>query len=371
VKIDFVSNLPLEEESGGWSAISRNIFLQLEKRFDCAFVGPINPDPGILEKTVSKALRLLVRQGQFFFFSESRLAEIADEYDDQKTDAQYTLFHGATPWIRCRPDGPYGAYIDAIFPDYMRIYSTPEQFSVKDLLRISQLEKDWLLKADHVFFGSEWARQAAIREYGLDSQHCDVVWVGGNADIPERDTFSEGYRFLFIALDFERKGGRLCVEAISRVNKEFGQVKLTIVGAPPPEDCLKNPCVEYSGFLRKTEPGEKQEFQALLSDARALVHPTSMDTMGMVLIEAGYYGCPSITSKNFGIPELVLEDRTGYLLPVPPDVDSLASAMIKVCESEDEYLKIRERVRADCTQRLSWDAMGERFSNRINSQVMQ
>ena len=366
MKVDFVTNLPLAEESGGWSAISRNIYLQLADRFDCQFIGPINPQPAFHEKLFSKMKRVLGGQGQFFFFSEKRLSEIGRQFSTQKTEADFTMFHGATPWLGCQPTGPYGAYIDAIFPEYMRIYSAVDDFSENDLNRIADREKTWLLKAEQIFFGSHWARTAAIQAYELDPGRCDVVWVGGNADIPTQDDFNGGYSFLFIALDFERKGGRHCVEAMTQVNDRFPDARLTIIGAPPPEDCLTHPGVEYVGFLNKSDATQKAAFQRYLAGARALVHPTSMDTMGMVLIEAGYYGCPSIASRNFGIPELVLEDQTGWLLPVPLNSESLAEAMINACTDNEKYLTIRNQVRQDCTERLSWDAMGDRFAAHIN-----
>ena len=199
-----------------------------------------------------------------------------------------------------------------------------------------------------------------MNDYGLEIEKCHVAWVGGHAAIPDTDTFDGSHRFLFIALDFERKGGLLCVDAIQEVRKQFPQVELVCIGQKPPDKVLDLLGISYAGLLRKTVSSEYETFCQHLATARGLIHPTSMDTMGMVLIESGYYGCPSIATRRFGIPELVKHEQSGLLLDVPVRPEQLVSFIGQFCEDGPIYKSMRQTARKHTTSKLTWDSFGER-----------
>jgi glycosyltransferase involved in cell wall biosynthesis len=363
---NFVTNLPLAQTSGGWSAISARIHEQLERFLNVRFVGPISPPYPTIGKAWSKIRRTAGLHGNFTLFSKSRLRSIRKQYNAQRdVFAEWDFFHGATPWISCEPSGRYATYVDATFPMYLDIYSTPKSFATKDVDRISRREEDWLRNCDTIFFGSDWVRQQAISDYGLEFEKCHVAWVGGHATIPEADTFSGSHRFLFISLDFERKGGLLCATAIQEVRAKFPDIELLIIGQQPPEEVLAMPGIQYAGFLRKTEPIEYAQFCQYLATARGLIHPTSMDTMGMVLIESGYYGCPSIATRRFGIPELVNHEQSGFLLDVPVRHNQLVDFITRLCNDDEQYQAMRQNAREFTTSTLTWTAFGDRISKAM------
>ncbi|WP_197527715.1 glycosyltransferase family 4 protein [Posidoniimonas polymericola] len=249
----------------------------------------------------------------------------------------------------------------------MELYSNAAQFSPQDLSRIADLERRWLRKASVLFFGSEWAQNIAIEEYGLEKSKTHVLWLGGNVGIPSRDRYAAGQDFLFISLNFGKKGGEIASRALQSVRRRYPKAQLLVVGAPPPPEILALPGIKYCGMLRKTMPNELAEFKRLLGSARALVHPTTMDTMGAVLVEAGYFGCPSIATNRFGIPELVHDGRTGMLVDAPIEVEQVASQMERMLDDEPGYLCMRKAVRSDMTSRLSWDSFGSKMVAAIAS----
>lgn len=369
-KINFITNLPLSEVSGGWSGISANIYHELSGHGPVEFVGPINPPYPMPEKLLSKIKRISGFRGRFTLFARRRLNQISSSYHSTRAeDVVYDLFHGATPWVHCNSPVLYGAYIDATFKMYLDIFSSPKQFLASDVCRISEAEGQWMRKAESLFFGSRWVRDIAIEEYRLPAEKCHVVWVGGNAIVPDKDTFSGGNKFLFISLNFEKKGGWLAVEAVKLLRKIVPDAELVILGARPPETVLAQDGVVYGGLLRKNVPEEYAEFCHHLSTARALVHPTSMDTMGAVLIEAAYYGCPSLASNRFGIPELVINHRTGYLLDVPINVEQITQFMLRMCHNTTEYQELRRNARDHAISNLTWRAVGSRIEEIIQNSI--
>jgi glycosyltransferase involved in cell wall biosynthesis len=370
LRVNFISNLDLAETSGGWSGINVAIHQQLSEQFDTRFVGPINPGSDYSAKLISKMRRLQGRQGSFHFFSERRLQKIAElvELGVDRT-AACDFFHGATPWIRYESPRPYFLYLDTCFSTYMNVYHDRTQFLSADLQRISELEARWLAGAARVFFGTDWALKQAASDYQIPETNLSSVGAGGSMTPPENDGYDGGLNFLFVALDFERKGGRLCVEAFARVHKKFPAARLRIVGQPPPQVILAAPGISYEGLLNKSMPAELRKLESLYATAFALVHPTSSDIQPLIISEAGYFGCPAIAAKSFGIPELIVDDVTGFLIDTPLTAESFAERMIGLAVDSDRYLKMREAVRRHATTNLTWPAVGSRMINEMTAEL--
>ena len=212
---------------------------------------------------------------------------------------------------------------------------------------------------------SQWAWDEMTKYYNLNENQKIVVHTGGTIDYPSEDIYKGQLNFLFISLNFEKKGGFLCVDAFKAIKKEFPSAKLNIVGERPPEDVLKEEGVTYVGLLKKTVSEDLEKFKQLLSEAFLLIHPTTMDTMGAVLIEAGYFGCPSIAPKSFGIPELIIENKTGLLLDIPFNSDDIVNKIKTLINDKDQYQKMRISVKDDMVSRLSWESIGSKMSKKI------
>src|SRR5207245_1058262 len=136
------------------------------------------------------------------------------------------------------------------------------------------------------------------------------------------------------------KGGGIVLAAFRAVRKRHPDALLTIVGDRPRRAALE-PGVTCTGFLRKEIPDEYRLFQDILGRVRALVNATRCDTCSVLLIEAGYCGCPVISTRKFATPEIVDDGHTGLLLD---DVShsSVASAMNWMLEHTGEYQEMRQ-----------------------------
>jgi glycosyltransferase involved in cell wall biosynthesis len=340
--INFISNLPKDLRSGGFSAMNVAAYSAISSLEPTCYVGPINPPAILSEKVVSKFRRMAGSQGRFFFFSQRRLKAIADEVHTRcPANARLDFFHGFTPWILTRPPRPYMAWSDCTFHDYIEIFHRREQFRSDDLECIEHAEAAWLKQARFVIFSSQWGADRAISHYHLDASRVASVGIFGEIEMPARDAYDGGKEFAFVSTNFQAKGGPTVLSAFREVRKAHSGASLTIVGDAPP-NLAAEPGVSFAGFLRKEIPGEYQRLLEILGRARALVHPTKSDIAPLLLVEAGYLGCPVISSRKFGIPELVDDGRTGLLLHDPSQPAMVAAAMRWMLEHPDEYRKMRE-----------------------------
>jgi len=340
--INFVSNLPKNLRSGGFSAMNSAAFIAISGSEASHYVGPINPRVVLWQKALSKGLRVAGFPGAFFFFSQRRLEAIAHEVHlNCCTDARLDFFHGFTPWILTRPQRPYIAWSDCTFRDYVEIFCGREQFRHDDLERIERAEVAWLKNARRILFTSDWAAKRALSQYGLEAHSVASVGIFGELEMPAGDAYAGSKEFAFISTNFEAKGGQIVLSAFREVRKRHSDAHLIIVGDQP-ADMAAESGVSFAGFLRKEVPDEYQQLQQILGRVRALVNATRCDTSPVLLIEAGYVGCPVISSRRFAIPELVDDGRTGLLLDDSSQANAVADAMNWMLEHEDEYHQMRE-----------------------------
>jgi len=342
--INFVSNLPKDLRSGGFSALNTAAFAAVSKFDTVHYAGPINPSTILWEKALSKLLRVGGSRGDFYFFSKRRLDAIAREVQCYcVSDAQLDFFQGITPWTLTTPKRPYIALSDCTFCDYIDIFHCRDYFRRDDLIRIEEAECAWLRNARRVLFTSEWAAKRATQQYALDSSRVTSVGIFGEIELPLHDTYAGGNAFAFVATNFEAKGGRTVLAAFRELRMRHTDANLIVVGEKP-LDLLPEPGVEFAGFLRKEIPDEYAQYQHILGSVRAIVHPTRSDIAPLIVIESGYLGCPAISTGRFAIPELIDDGRTGFLLNDPSDVKALVNAMCWMLEHDEEYHQMRQAV---------------------------
>jgi glycosyltransferase involved in cell wall biosynthesis len=339
--INFVSNLPKDLRSGGFSAMNAAAFAAISKWEPCNYVGPINPPALSWQKAWSKLRRVAGAHGSFFFFSERRLKKIADEVHSRcQPDARLDFFHGFTPWIRTRPERPYAALSDCTFRDYVDIFHHREEFDRDDLERIEEAEAAWLRSASRVLFTSDWAAQRGVRNYALDTNRLGTIGIFGELEVRPCDAYAGNKEFVFVSTNFEAKGGKVVLEAFREVRKRNADATLVVIGDRP-SDATSEPGITFTGFLRKESADEYQRFLQILAGARALVSATSSDICPLLFIEAGYVGCPVISARNFAIPEIVDDGCTGLLLDHLHS-STLASAMHWMLEHPGQYQQMRK-----------------------------
>jgi glycosyltransferase involved in cell wall biosynthesis len=148
------------------------------------------------------------------------------------------------------------------------------------------------------------------------------------------------------------------------VRKRHPDLSLIVVGEKP-SHVAPEPGLEFVGFLRKEVPREVEQFRRILGRVRALVHPTRSDISPLLVIEAGYFGCPAISSRSFAVPELVDHARTGILLDDPSSVEAVVDAMSWILERTDEYEKMRKGAWAKAHGQYS----KRRFEERLLSSL--
>ena len=183
-------------------------------------------------------------------------------------------------------------------------------------------------------------RTRLIQELGCDENkvhvHRSGIDVERFAALPHPDTAASPVRILTVGRLVEKKGVETAIRALARIALEHPDVTYTVIGDGP----LRGPLQALVRTLglqdRVSFLGEQTHDEVLrhLAGAALLVAPSitaaSGDQEGIPnsLKEAMAAGLPVIATRHAGIPELVEDGVSGFLVP-ERDVEALAA---RICE---------------------------------------
>lgn len=126
----------------------------------------------------------------------------------------------------------------------------------------------------------------------------------------------DGCRFLFVATQFEIKGGAALLRAFARVRARAPAARLDMVTHLPPAHAAL--AQARAGLAVHPADLAREEVAArFLAKADVLVHPTYVESFGMVVLEALAHGLAVIATDVYALPEMVRDGVNGRLLAPP------------------------------------------------------
>jgi glycosyltransferase involved in cell wall biosynthesis len=153
------------------------------------------------------------------------------------------------------------------------------------------------------------------------------------------------------------KGVHLLIEAFSLVRPNFANLRLRLVGdSVNPAYAEKLRRMTTAAGLEKwvvfEDAVSQRELAKRFSLAAVLVLPSLSEALGRVVLEAMAVGIPVIGSSVGGIPELIADGETGFLVK-PGDVPALAERLAWVLDHPDQGRDMGLRGRAFAIERFS------------------
>ncbi|MEO6119711.1 MAG: glycosyltransferase family 4 protein [Terriglobales bacterium] len=218
-------------------------------------------------------------------------------------------------------------------------------------------EMDFYRRMNLIFTMSEWLRQSMIVDFRVAEERVVAVGAGVNfsSDIDyAKESLGKDPSAkiaLFVATNFEHKGGPALVEAFRQVRQEVPQAELWIVGCTPG---LNEPGIRELGVLDKSDPAQEAEMRNLYSQATVFVLPTLYDAFGIAFVEAMYYRLPCIGSNRCAVPEIVADGETGFIVD-PTSVLQLRDKMLTLFKDDGLATRMGEAGYQRAKSRYSWD----------------
>jgi glycosyltransferase involved in cell wall biosynthesis len=211
---------------------------------------------------------------------------------------------------------------------------------------LDRLTTPW---ADRVVFNSEYGIPFSIAFEGTDPQKVLYIPNGVSLSAPRPNArenllaelqLAPETRLLGMAARLSpQKGHTYLIDALVSVVRHIPDVAVLLMGSGPLQPQLEAR-VEQLGVTRHVHfLGVREDMPDLLASLDLYVHSTLFEGMPNAVMEAMLAGNPVIVTAVDAVPELILEGRTGWLVP-PRDVDALAQRIIYALDHPEEARRV-------------------------------
>ena len=184
-------------------------------------------------------------------------------------------------------------------------------------------------KALHLFPWSNYVKESLITDYGVPEDKITVISPGVDTEkfCPTKQVKRDGQdvvRLLFVGGDFLRKGGDLLLDWLAKytVQRPECKVELHVVTRDPIPGAASFPQITVHRDIANNSPKLIEIYQS----CDLFVLPTRADCYSLVAMEAMACGLPVIISAIGGIPDIVAEGKTGFLI-AREDIQALADRL--------------------------------------------
>ena len=194
-------------------------------------------------------------------------------------------------------------------------------------LRELARETGLLRRASRLYAMSDWAEASLVRDCGIPEDRIRVMPPSIDLRAFGSPNPSKGLpRILFIGNDFQRKGGDRLHRWVT--GPLAGTCELHIVSEDPAARVQGDRIVHHGRVEHARLMGE------LMPAMDIFCLPTRSDMSPHVLVEAAAAGLPSVASGLGGIPDLIIEGRTGFAVP-PKDDEAFLAKLRELIASPD------------------------------------
>jgi glycosyltransferase involved in cell wall biosynthesis len=213
----------------------------------------------------------------------------------------------------------YDASVTAVLEQHRESY--PRMFNIASaIIAVSQAMRRKLIE-----IGAP-EEKVHYNPYGVDGEHF------GGADPAQSKSL-----FLAVGRFTEKKAPKLTIRAFAETRKQCPDARLRMLGDGP----LLDECRELANqlglgnSLEFLGPQPHSAVEAEMKAARCFVQHSVVAPSGdcegtpVSILEAGATGLPVVATRHAGIPDVVIEDRTGFLVD-EGDVSGMAARMIKL-----------------------------------------
>lgn len=264
-----------------------------------------------------------------------------------------------------KTDKPIILCTDATFDllnNYYSEFSDLFPFSIKES---HEVEQQAINKASILIYSSQWAADSAIRRYNADKSKVFVIPYGANIDLLpeydiERKTIRDKINILFLATNWERKGGDTVYKTFNLLRQKHLNIQLTICGCTPPFK-INDENVQIIPYLNKNKKEDLEKFHRLLQDTHLLFVPSRADCTPIVFCEAAAYGIPIISNKTGGIPSLIEDGINGFCLDVNATEAEYAEKINEIVSDVNYYRKFSLSSREKFITTLNWNNWGQQI----------
>ncbi|MFV0643258.1 MAG: glycosyltransferase family 4 protein [Sphingomonadaceae bacterium] len=262
----------------------------------------------------------------------------------------------ALKWARAR-NIPVLASVHTRFETYPRYYGLGFTEPI-----IESLLRSFYTRCDALVAPSE----STITELRAQGMNDDItLWSRGvdrtifNASVRDMEwrraqgLADDDIAIVFLGRLVMEKGLDIFADAVRLLRQRGIAHKILVIGDGPARACFAENLPEgiFVGFQSGTDLGRA------LASGDVFFNPSVTETFGNVTLEAMACGLPVVASAATGSQSLVLDGKTGALVP-PGDIEGFANALSPYC-TDPALRAAHGKAGAERSKDFSWDAINQ------------
>ena len=219
---------------------------------------------------------------------------------------------------------------------------------------------------------------------GLPEEQIKVLHLGADPDVFYPMTFQEvekkkedlGLREKLVLMTvgnlFLRKGQDMVIKALPGILKKFPDLVYLLVGKGRDENYLRELAAslgieENVRFLGVIEDWNRLRELYNICDiyimtSRLQLKEGSVENFGIAFVEANACGRPVIGGRSGGVPEAIIDGKTGLLVD-PENVGDIQKTIISLLENPSWAAKLGQNGRRRVETDLNWKKVGEKLES--------
>lgn len=348
------------------------------------YVGPIDfsrlPLVSRLLRRTARFLGQRYRSFQDVFVARRIGKEVGRRLRGSEADVLLTNDYSIAGYTPCHL--PVALYTDTIFPRRYRDVKHPwlTDLFAPNVLSCQHVNRKGLQRSVFWGFPSDWAVDEALG-YGIPGgrSRATCIEFGANfftppsAEVAARRAFAKvahrgRLRLLFVGnRDWELKGGDVAVATAEELRRRGLDVRLDLVGAPPPEP-LAQDWIRVHGVIDKVEDPDR--LGELYTACDLLLVPSKGEGFGVTFVEAAAYGLPSLSyDSGTGVNNAVRHGKSGFLLPLDRGPEAFAERIRGFYDEPALYDRMARDARAFHESVANWPRAAERLVEAIAARL--
>jgi starch synthase len=307
---------------------------------------------------------------------ELRSRKAAKFIREQRANLDVVLQIGATCQPRDLEGIPYVLFCDSnirlAIQNKSSGFGEAVTLTDEELKKIDEREARVYAGASSICTINQYLERSFVEDYGLDPARVHTINAGPNIDLDVLRV-AQSQRpadvpptVLFVGREFGRKGGNELLAAFKRVRENVPDARLIIVG--PRDLQIDQPGVQSLGLINKDTPEGLAALQKIYSEATAFCMPSRFDCFPISLLEAMACGLPCVGTRIAGIPEIIADNETGYVVELD-DVEALADRLTRLLQNPEQARAMGKRGRTRVYTLFTWEAVVDRLIAVLRADV--
>jgi N-acetyl-alpha-D-glucosaminyl L-malate synthase BshA len=223
-------------------------------------------------------------------------------------------------------------------------------------------------ESDAVTTPSAYLRRVTIEEFGIANRidvvpnFVDPARFDPGGGCPGASRWARpGERILVHVSNFRPLKRVLDVlRVFHRVHERLADTRLLMVGDGPDRALAEQYCRDHGFCDAVTFIGNLPMVEEVLLGAHLFLFASETESFGLAILEAMAAGVPVVAARVGGVPEVVVEGETGYLLPVG-DVEGMAEAALGLLTDEERRCRFAAAARRRAVEEFSEEEMVARY----------